>query len=211
VGGTDWVEWHRAYDDPRSPLTARLAVVQGLVAEVLDARRGRTTRIVSLCAGSGRDVLDVLAADRERAEVRARLVEIDPVLAGRARDAVARHALSGVEVVVADAAVTDVYAGSVPADLVLLCGVLGNVSDGDARTTVEAMPSFCATGGIVVWTRHRRAPDLTGAIRRWFAGAGFAERAFVSPGAESFAVGVHRLEGPTAPLASGRRLFAFIR
>ena len=36
---------------------------------------------------------------------------------------------------------------------------------------------FCAPGGHVVWTRHRRPPDLTPAIRADFAAAGFTELA----------------------------------
>ncbi len=36
--------------------------------------------------------------------------------------------LRGVEVIAADASMTDAYVGAVPADLVLLCGVIGNIS-----------------------------------------------------------------------------------
>jgi hypothetical protein len=70
--------------------------------------------------------------------------------------------------------------GAVPADLVLVCGVFGNISDDDVKTTVLALPTLCAHGGTVIWTRHRREPDLTGAIRTWFKEAGFVERAFVA-------------------------------
>jgi hypothetical protein len=211
VAASDWAGWHQAYHDPSSSLSARLVDVQRLIKEFLDAREGRESRIVSFCAGSGLDLLGVLAEHRESGRVRARLVELDPVLAARAREAAERAELSGVEVMVADAALTDNYAGSVPADLVLVCGVLGNVSDRDARKTVKALPSFCSEEGVVLWTRHRRQPDLTGAIRRWFSEAGFVERSFVSPGVDSFAVGVHQLEGRTAPLAPGQRLFEFNR
>ena len=33
----------------------------------------------------------------------------------------------------------------------------------------------------MIWTRHRREPDLTPQIRAWFTGAGFEELAFGSP------------------------------
>lgn len=102
------------------------------------------------------------------------------------------------------------YGGAVPAGLVLLCGVLGNISDDDARTTVMAMPELCQTGGTVVWTRNRRAPDRTPQIRRWFAEAGFAEVAFIAPEDELFSVSACRFLGEPQPLGSTRQ-FRFIR
>jgi hypothetical protein len=113
--------------------------------------------------------------------------------------------------VTGDAGVTDAYAGAAPADLVLACGVLGNVPDKDAERTVRSLPQLCAVGATVVWTRHRRSPDLTPRIRAWFAEAGFRELAFDSPGPDSFSVGVHRLDGPPLPFERGRRLFTFAR
>ena len=101
--------------------------------------------------------------------------------------------------------------GAVPADLVIACGVFGNISDRDVEATVRAMPSLCSQGGTVIWTRHRYAPDLTPAIRRWFAEVGFAEQAFTSPGVDSFAVGVHRLDEPGVTLSVGRQLFTLTR
>lgn len=41
-----------------------------------------------------------------------------------------------VVVVCGDASVTSAYVGAVPADLVLLCGIFGNISDADIRATV---------------------------------------------------------------------------
>jgi hypothetical protein len=76
------------------------------------------------------------------------------------------------------------------------------------RRTIAALPRLAAPGATVIWTRHRRAPDLTPAIRAWFGGAGFAEVAFTSPGPDGFAVGVHRLVDPPLPFRPGP-LFAF--
>ena len=109
-----------------------------------------------------------------------------------------------------DAAVTDVYAGAVPAELVLACGIFGNVSDDDVKRTVGSMPSFCSRGATVIWTRHRRAPDLTPAVRGWFADAGFRERAFESPGSGSWAVGVHEYLFDPTRLVLGQILFRFV-
>jgi hypothetical protein len=193
----DWVRWHEQYGDPDAPLSQRLAVVQRWIRRALDA--GAAT-VVSACAGDGRDVLGA----RSDVPLRGRLVELDPGLAARARAA----APPGIEVVEADAGSTDAYAGSVPADLVLLCGIFGNVSDDDVRTTVLAAPMLCAPGATVIWTRHRREPDLTPSIRQWFADAGFEEVAFEGE-AGSYAVGVARLVEPPIPFQLGRRLFTF--
>jgi hypothetical protein len=209
MASTDWLDWHGRYDDPHTALPERLTVVQGFIREVLDGRPGGDMRIVSACAGQGRDLLPVLADHPGRERVHARLIELDPRNAEFAR-AFARSAdLDRVEVVTADASETNAYLGAVPADLVLMCGVFGNVSDEDVERTVRLLPGFCAPEARVVWTRGRRLPDLTPAIRRWFGEAGFEERAFESPGLDSYSVGMHQLIGEPAPLQSDRRLFTF--
>jgi hypothetical protein len=205
----DWVDWHAGYDDPSSGLSRRLAAVRARIVEWLDAAPPGRLRAVSMCAGQGRDLIGALADHPRRADVRARLVEFDERNAAAARAAAAAAGLAGVEVVTGDAALTDAYADAVPADLVLACGVFGNVSDADVRRTVHALPGFLAPGGAVVWTRHREEPDLVPAIGGWFAEAGFAE-VWLSDKAAGYGVGVHRLVGPPAPLPPGERLFTFV-
>lgn len=68
----------------------------------------------------------------------------------------------------ADAGITDAYLGAVPAQIVVVCGVFGNITASDVQATVAAPPSLCAHGALVVWTRHRMSPDLAAAIRSWF-------------------------------------------
>ncbi|HEY3501713.1 MAG TPA: class I SAM-dependent methyltransferase family protein [Actinocatenispora sp.] len=201
--GTDWQRWHDGYDDPSSDLARRLAAVAGWV------RRADPTRLVSICAGQGYDVLAGLAGSAAPQRISGRLVELDEANVAAARAGLAAAGLTGIEVVRGDAGTTDAYAGAVPADLVLACGVFGNVSDADIRRTVDTLPAFCTTGATVLWTRHRRAPDRTGDIRSWFAAAGFAELDFVAPDDALFSVGVARWPGPTPPLPPGRRLFTF--
>ncbi len=208
---TNWVGWHDPYADPTSPLSARLDVVRRHVRTFLDRCAVSEPRALSLCAGDGRDLVDVLARHRRGPDVRAHLVELDPELADRARARAAREGLGGVTVTRGDAAVTDLYVDAVPAELVLLCGVFGNIGDADVRRTVETLPQLCATGGTVIWTRHRRDPDLTPQIRRWFASAGFREEAFDSPGPNRWSVGAHSFLGDQEPLAHGGRLFTFVR
>lgn len=134
-------------------------MVQARLGEALDRCRPGPVQVVSMCAGQGRDVLGVLAHHRRAGDVVARLVESDPRNAALARQGASPFA--GVEVIEADAGGTDAYIGAVPADIVLACGVFGNISDDDIHRTVAAFPSLCAPGAAVIWTRHRRAPDLT--------------------------------------------------
>ncbi|KAB8194480.1 SAM-dependent methyltransferase [Nonomuraea phyllanthi] len=199
MGDRDWESWHDAYDVPGSYLERRLRVVQKWVAATLDSG---AARVVSLCAGQGRDLLPVLAAHPRREQVRARLVELDERNVAAAR----RAAPPGVEVVCGDAASLGAYDGAVPADLVLACGVFGNVSDDDIRRTVGLLPQLCAPEATVIWTRHRREPDLVPRICGWFEGGGF-ERVTVE--GDGFGVGVHRYAGPPAALEPGERMFTF--
>ena len=83
-GGTDWSAWHRHYDDPDSSLSRRRRVVQDRIRSFLDRRSGEL-RVVSACAGDGRDLLEVLAGDPRSERVTAVLVEADESLAERAR------------------------------------------------------------------------------------------------------------------------------
>ena len=207
---TDWAAWHEGYADSSTVLADRLGVVQRFVREFLDSRTAGEQEVLSLCAGKGFDLLGVLSGHPRAESVKARLVEIDPDLAAAARQLAARAGLSGVEVAVGDASCTDAFVGAVPADLVLVCGVFGNVSDGDVEAVVRAMPELCAEDGVVIWTRHTWPPDLNPRIRGWFAEAGFSERGFSSPGARSYAVGMNQLLARPQPFIANKRLFTFI-
>jgi hypothetical protein len=210
VAQHDWVDWHRDYDDPASLLARRGERVQGHLRAELDRAPAGEVRLVSLCAGQGRDVIGVLTGHPRRADVRARLVELDRRNVALARQAAQTAGLDGVEVVAADAGSTDAWVGAVPAQVVLVCGVFGNISDGDIRTTVAALPGLCSPGALVVWTRHRGAPDLTPAIRSRFESAGFHEEAFDTSPDGFMAVGAHRLTGQPVALVPGQRLFTFV-
>src|SRR5207249_3996370 len=111
------------------------------------------------------------------------------------------------EVVEGDAGITDAYAGAVPAHLLLVCGVFGNVSDQDIAATVAALPSLAAPGAVAIWTRTRRPPDLTPTLRDWCAEAGFREIAFEPVVDSLMSVGVYALERSPAEFTAGRRLF----
>ena len=208
---THWAAWHRDYSDPASPLSQRLGVVVSRTRDALDALPPGPVRLISSCAGQGHDVLTALQDHPRSSDVVGRLVEADPHNAATSRQALHSAGLAAVESVCGDAALTDAYVGIAPADLVLLCGIFGNVSDEDVRTTVTNASMLCAPGAYVIWTRHRRAPDLTPRIREWFEDSGYEEVAFDSPGPEMWSVGTHRLASQPLPLRRGIRLFAFTR
>ena len=206
---TDWRAWHADYDTD-SPLRRRLEIVQRHITNVLDEFAGSPLRVVSMCAGEGRDLLGAVERHRRR-DLVGRLVELDPLLARRAGDRAAQLGLKDLDAVVADAGDTASYAGAVPADLVLACGVFGNVSDADVERTIAALPMFAAPGATVIWTRHRREPDMTISIRRWLEAAGFENTAYDPvPGSDATGtVGVAIFRGATQRLRS-ERLFAFV-
>jgi hypothetical protein len=137
-------------------------------------------------------------------------VERDARLAAEAtrrRDALG---LRRVDIVQGDASSTAAYAGAAPADLVLLCGVLGNLRDGDVERTIGYMPTLCSRDATVIWTRHRKQPDLTPAVRRWFSQAGFDEVSFDASPIGPEGVGVHRFAGTPKPFQPNVTLFEFI-
>jgi hypothetical protein len=183
--------------------------VQGLIRSALDRCPPGPIRIVSMCAGDGRDLLGVLPDHPRRRDVHARLVELDPELAARAAAHAARVSPS-VEVANADAAVTKAYEGAVPAGIVLVCGVFGNITDADIRRTIDALPSLCAPSATVIWTRGTFAPDLTPSIRGWFEAGGFSELTFVAVPGTTVGVGAHLLAAASRPFDPTLRLFTFL-
>jgi hypothetical protein len=146
-----------------------------------------------------------------RGDIRAVLVESDPRNVGVARRAAAREGLSQVEVRQADASLVASFADALPADVLLLCGIFGNLSDRDIKRTVEAAPALCQVGATVIWTRHRRPPDLTPQVRAWFTDSGFDEVAFDALGTSTLTgVGVHRLRRARWPSCLASRYSPFI-
>lgn len=213
ASGRDWVAWHEGYDGARSShLPRRLPVVQAEVRAALDAAFAAApasgpVRVLSMCAGQGRDLLGVLADHPRAAEVEARLVELDPRLVDRARADAAPW--PGVEVAEGDAGRLEAYAGIAPAHVLLVCGVFGNVTEGDIERTLATLPALAAPDAQVVWTRHRLEPDRTPWIRQRFAAHGFVEEAWVAPEDDVFGVGRHRLDRAPDPFPGRGRLFAF--
>lgn len=213
-GRQDWQAWHRDYDDADSSVSRRLVQVRTRLATLLDEATG-PVRLLSLCSGDGRDTVPVLAAsDRE---VEACLVELDPGLAEAARTAAAEAGVR-LEVRTGDAASTTTYADRLPVEVLLLVGVLGNVSDDDAERLVAAAASMVVPGGAVVWSRSNRFrsqpthgyDDPAVWVRDRFEAHGFETRELVVPEVDAWRLGVSVLRRPsTRPLPD--RLFTFVR
>jgi ubiquinone/menaquinone biosynthesis C-methylase UbiE len=206
----DWLAWHERYDEPGSLLARRLVVVQDRITRALDAAAPGPIKALSICAGQGRDLLGVLEHHPRRDDVTAVLVELDPRNADAARQRVRDLGLSGIDVVTGDAARTDHYLAYAPADLVLACGIFGNVSGDDIRRTIGYCAALCAAGGTTVWTRHRKKPDMVPQICDWFTDSGFELEFVTEPG--DFGVGVHRRHVDAEPraLPPGETMFTFI-
>ena len=204
----DWHEWHSAYDNPGSGLSRRLSWVQDQIRAALDGAPAGPVRAISLCAGQGRDLIGVLAEHPRAKDVTARLVELDPRNTEVAARLAAESSLDNVHIVTGDASLTSQYADLVPADLVLACGVFGNMTDAHVEQTIHYCAQLCAEGGTVVWTRARWAPDLVPQLCAWFEERSF-ERLWLSSPDYAQCVGAHRRTAPPDPLDPDAVMFAF--
>lgn len=207
----DWHAWHAAYDDPGSGLSRRLSWVHDQIRAALDAAPPGPVLAISVCAGQGRDMIGALADHPRRADVTARLVELDPRNAAVAARLAAEAGLGNIEIVTGDAALTSQYADLVPADLVLVCGLFGNVTNAHIERTIGFCAQLCAAGGTVIWTRGRSTrsgPDLVPQVCAWFEERGF-ERIWLSDPSYPQCAGAHRRTDPPAPFDPDAVMFAF--
>jgi hypothetical protein len=209
----DYLKWHEAYDDPSSDLSWRLHQVQAYIRSALDQMDGEGT-VLSLCAGDGRDVLEVLAERDDSARIQTTLLELHPVLAQRGREFAAASGLANVTVRTVDAGNSTAYADAIPADLVIMIGIFGNISDDDVRRTIMTAPQLCRPGATLLWSRATGPDDANSLVRQLLPTAGFVEldyREFDLDEKERAALGSARYAGPPQPLITGRQVFTFLR
>ena len=201
---TDWMKWHENYDNPDSSYSRRLVTVRKRIAEALDRFPAGMIRVASMCAGDGRDLLGVLQSHARARDVSGRLVEWDQQLAERAR----ASAPSSIEVLCGDAGNSDAYDSIAPVNLLLCCGVFGNITERDIRNTIDAWPMLCAPKATVIWTRGSFEFDLRPQIRQWVRLAGFEELSFDGEN-EKFGVGVAKMIRAAEPYRRGIQFFSF--
>ena len=216
----DWHRWHDIYED-NAGFKKRLQLVRKHLARCLDRSPPGEVRVISVCAGDGRDLLGALAEHPRRADVRGLLVELDPSLVAQGRNASEALGVAGqVQFVHGDATDPGAYRGAPPANIVMMCGMLGLVGLAELPNIIRTMRVLCAPQGYVVWTRRldwRDGVRHVRALRRFMAQAGFrhAGLSVTSLGAllcttagPSFVVGTHRNGGAPSVLPDGGRLFA---
>ena len=211
-GSSVWSGWPQdAYR--REPYLQRLRAVQAHLAECLDCAPHGAVRILSLCAGDGRDVIGVLQSSPRRNDVDAWLVELD-------RQSVAdgmRHLrASGLEKVVnfinADATEYATYKNLVPCDITLVCGIWGHVPGNERARLVRALASFCNPGGSVIWTRGiSKGKSRLNDIQSQFGGSSWENVRLSFTPDEEWAVGTHRYRGPSLEKPASGRIFNFRR
>ncbi len=203
--GKDWIEWHAQYADPNSGLAHRLEAVRRELTRLLASH---PKRLVSVCAGRGEDVLPVLAGSSPGTE--AYLIETHPRLAAEARQCAAELDLDQVQVLERDAGTVTSYLDIGLADVLMLCGVFGNISDDDILRTIDSIPLLLAQGGHLIWSRSRRQPDITPRIRQHLNNTGLVELEFIAPADDLWSVGVNRLEGGFDGNQPDGEMFTFI-
>jgi hypothetical protein len=173
-----------------------LKVVQARLKESLEAVDPDPV-VLSLCAGDGRDIVTVLR-DRPNQIGRAVLVELDPALATRAERAADSARLSRVEVRCQDAGAVESFIDVLPVDVLLLCGIFGNIDHSDVKNVIERIPCLVKKDGYVIWTRGSSEPDWRPEVRRWFIDIGLEEVAF-DGAPEPYGVGLNRMVRPGHP------------
>jgi hypothetical protein len=174
----DWYDWHRGYDESTA-LKRRLEMVRQHIVDALDRAPIGPLRVLSICAGDGRDLIGALRDHPRRNDVTATLLELDPRLVEQGRILATAAGLEDqVHCDCADATQGDTYERRVPCQLTLACGVVGNVSPETRPALVRLASAVCASGGSFIWTRLLSANEgETSAplFRQLLAGAGFEE------------------------------------
>jgi len=149
----DWYEWHKGYEESTA-LIQRLEKVREHITGALDGMAPGAIQILSICAGDGRDLISAIREHPRHCDVTATLLELDPRLVAQGR-LLARTAgvQQQVQFAHGDATRSDAYEDSVPCQLILACGVLGNIAPETTASFIALASAACAHGGTFIWTR----------------------------------------------------------
>jgi ubiquinone/menaquinone biosynthesis C-methylase UbiE len=207
----DWFEWHDLYKTAPT-LQQRLQIVREYISESLDASPPGIIRVVSVCAGDGRDLLGTLSNHPRANDVYARLVELNPDLVARGRAAIEAAGLAKqIEFVNGDATNSTNYAGAVPADIVIVCGVFGNIpNEAELSRLIQNLRFLSKKGSLIIWTRgNTNGVTYSDTVRQLFQEFAFAEVSFKLTPTGDMAVGVHRYLDEGEVLPEEKELFVF--
>jgi hypothetical protein len=209
----DWTHWYKHYDvTPR--IQARLRVVRRQIIDFLNDCPAGPVTVVSVCSGDGRDLVGALAEHPRRDEVIAWLLDIHAETLERGRAAAAAAGLGRqLRFLQSDATRASSYLGIVPADLVLISGVLGHLRPAGVAGLLGALPMLCKAGGGVILNRGvllNGGREQVPVIRQLLRDTGFEETDYEVTGADGFACLRARFAGPALPLDTNRVLFEFV-
>lgn len=209
----DWNHWYKDYETSPS-LRVRLKLVSEQIALMLHECPPGPIKILSLCAGDGRDVLSALHQHPRQADVSATLVDNHPESLARGREMAAQHNLSAqTNFIAADAGLAQTYEGIGHADLVLLSGFLGHLRHEDALKLISRLPMLAKNGGSVIWSRHillHDGAEQVTRLRREFRKHHFEEIHFDTTAEDGFAIGRVRFLGRSTPLDVTQKFFDFV-
>ena len=209
--GKDWEKWHTLYNDSDSGLAKRLRLVQESISNCLPNTIEDGFQIIDICSGDGRDLLDLLTHYPAREQVHSYLVELDERLAKESERIASEKDLQNVTVINGDASLLSTYEEVPRADLILLCGVFGNISSDDICHTIETLPQLSKQGTRVIWTHHLRQPEAVPAIQNLFITNEFSEVDLKATDDQSYAIATYEFRGSPKYLDGNTRLFTFIK
>lgn len=208
-GRPDWADWHRMYKS-NEHLKARLELVRHTLRQVLDSRPPGRIRLISICAGDGRDILEDVSKHPRRDDIQAWLIDSDAPSVVRGQAAAAKLGLDrSVHFRHADAASGQSYIDIVPADILVVSGFIGRFTFQELEKFVARLPALCASGAAVIWSRHifgNRGTDIS-RLRELFHAHQFQEQAFAVASTNGYGVGWQCFIG--TPLALERNLVLF--
>jgi hypothetical protein len=207
----DWLEWHDLYKT-EAKLQQRLQIVREYISYSLDGSPPGMIRVVSVCAGDGRDLLGTLENHPRAKDVHARLVELNPQLVEHGRATIESLGLTKqIEFINGDATIASNYVGAVPADIVIVCGVFGNLADEiELNRLLENLSFLSKKGAFVLWTRgHSNGIPYSESVRKFLGESGFEEVNFKLTATGDMGVGIHRYLGEGSAVPKEEQLFVF--
>jgi 16S rRNA G966 N2-methylase RsmD len=212
LGWRVWSDWPQEVYQQQS-YQQRLSKVQEHFAECLDNVPRGPVRVLSLCAGDGRDVIGVLNSHPRRTDVSAWLIESNrQCVAICVRQAASVGLQKTVNFVCGDATLCVTYKNIATADIVLICGVWGHVAANQRAQLVAGIASLCKPDAAVIWTRGL-VPNMSRMqeIQSHFAGLAWNKVRVSSTPDQRWAVATYRYSGPRHQLSKSGRLFRFRR
>ncbi len=116
-----------------------------------------------------------------------------------------------IEIINGDATLATNYVGAVPADIVIVCGVFGNLAEeAELNRLLDNLSFLSKPGAFVIWTRgHSNGIPYSDNVRKILSASGFEEVNFKLTGTGDMGVGLHRYLGENFAAPKEQRLFVF--